>query len=371
MTPFRITVPDGVAGRLDAVLASLLDDVPRSQLKQRISEIAVDARPAKLSARVAEGAVLTGMIAAPTVPTFEPENIPLAVIAEADSWVAIHKPQGMVVHPGNGNRSGTMVHALAWRYRDDPFFRGEVAVVPTDDDAAADDDPVDDGSADDTSPEPFRPGIVHRLDKDTSGVMIVARTERAHRWLSEQFAARTVEKRYLAIVSGVLPYTSGWISAPIGRDTHHRIRFSTPARGAEMGRGEPGPDIIRQMHVSSETDTSGGSPRPHQRARRMRSALTAWRTLRTVGGYSLVELHPYTGRTHQLRVHMKHLGMPIVGDPLYARPDRRLPTSTLMLHAYRLGIVPEDGAPFTEFTAPAPARFGEAIRTLAADTLRR
>lgn len=318
---------DHAGGRLDQVVAALHPEVHRSQLKQRLVEIRCNGKSAKLSTRVRAGDRLEGTILPPPPSTVEGEAIPLAIIHEATTYVVINKAQGMVVHPGAGNWSGTLVHALTGRY-DDPLWNAP----------AAPEDPAPPG-------EPPRPGIVHRLDKETSGVMIVARTVENHAWLVEQFSSREASKEYLAVVKGTPRVRSALLSAPIGRDPHHRTRYAVLGEALLNGTKEPA--------------VPPGS----------RSAVTAYRVLATyaAGAYALVSLHPHTGRTHQLRVHMHHLGHPILGDPLYARQDPRFPGARLMLHALRLEIRPTRDDPPTRFFAPPPERFREVLRSLVPD----
>jgi 23S rRNA pseudouridine1911/1915/1917 synthase len=209
-----------------------------------------------------------------------------------------------VVHPGSGNHSGTLVNALLHHCG---------------------------GLADSFGVDTPRPGIVHRLDKDTSGVIIVAKNLAAHEMLARQFQERRARKRYIAVVAGALPEKEGIIDTRIARDPNDRTKFT----------------CVR----------SGG-----------RQAVTRYRLLRVfpVGAarYGYVLIAPRTGRTHQIRVHMKYLGAPVLGDPLYGRGDTRFPHATLMLHARSLAIViPGEQAPRT-FTAPIPARFHDVLREL-------
>jgi 23S rRNA pseudouridine1911/1915/1917 synthase len=210
----------------------------------------------------------------------------------------------MVVHPGNGNRSGTLVNALL--HHRAGLVESFGAGTP-------------------------RPGIVHRLDKDTSGVLIVDKNVAAHEFLARQFQERRVRKRYIAVVAGRLPAAEGSIDTRIARDPKDRKKFTCVA--------------------------SGG-----------RQAVTRYRLLRAfpagTAGYGYVLLAPRTGRTHQLRVHMKYLGAPVLGDPLYSRPDARFPHATLMLHARSLSLaLPGEATPRT-FTAPIPTRFHEVLKVL-------
>ncbi|MFW6313680.1 MAG: RluA family pseudouridine synthase, partial [Spirochaetota bacterium] len=211
--------------------------------------------------------------------------------------VVVNKPAGMVVHPAAGNWTGTLAQGLMHHVR----------------------------SLQERFDDPSRPGIVHRLDKDTSGVMIAAKHPEALALLSHQFRSHTTEKAYLALLRGQLPHSTGSVHTGIARDPHNRKRFT----------------VVRQ----------GG-----------KEAVTNYRILRHHRGYTFVLLQPETGRTHQLRVHMAHLGCPIAGDPIYSRRDPRFPELGLLLHAYQLTItLPGEEAPRT-FTARLPGSFREALR---------
>jgi 23S rRNA pseudouridine1911/1915/1917 synthase len=213
----------------------------------------------------------------------------------------------MVVHPGAGNHSGTLANALLYRRlnRGSPPAAGLSGSVP--------------GAC--------RPGIVHRLDKDTSGVIIASYDDAALAFLADQFKARTVKKTYAAIVRGTPREKTGIIKTRIVRDSRDRKRFA----------------------VSTD---------------RGKSALTRYRVIRSRGVYSLLLLRPRTGRTHQLRVHLRHLGCPILGDSVYGLPDRQFPKATLMLHARTLAIIlPGRDAP-SLFKAPLPARFRDWISAM-------
>jgi 23S rRNA pseudouridine1911/1915/1917 synthase len=232
-----------------------------------------------------------------------PEDIPLKVLYEDSRVIVIDKAQGMVVHPGAGNHSGTLVNALL--YRRMAAGRGN-------------------------SPEqlpggPLRPGIVHRLDKDTSGVMICAWDDESLAFLSGQFKARKARKCYAAILQGVPKERCGRIATLLCRDKRDRKRFAVGEKGKE--------------------------------------ALTDYRLIRCWGSHSLALLRPRTGRTHQLRVQMAYLGHPIVGDPVYGSRDPLFPAATLMLHAKSLKInLP--GGQRRIFKTPLPDRFWPIIRNL-------
>lgn len=319
MSDFSFTCTDDEAGqRIDRVVADRLPGVPRSRLIARLEHLRCNGAAVKRAYRVRAGDHVAGTLAAPPPTEVTGEAIPLVVLAETPEYVVIDKPQGMVVHPGAGNWSGTLVHALVGRYGETPFI--------------------------DSAGDSARPGIVHRLDKDTSGVIIVARTARTHAWLVEQFAQRRARKEYLAVVKGVPRMRSGVIDAAIGREPHHRVRFAVrgTARVTADGANDDGPEVPPGA----------------------RRAVTRFIVLADYGGaYSLVRLFPHTGRTHQLRVHMQYLGHPILGDPLYARRDARIPDASLMLHAHKLTIAPTDRSEPHTFVAP-PRRFKAILQRL-------
>ena len=290
--------PDGV--RLDVFIADHMRLFSRSQVRGRVVEAAVNGRPVRLSHRLKPGDAVRVTWTDPPPLEIAAEDIPLSILHEDAGALVIDKPAGMVVHPGSGNHSGTLVNALLAHC---------------------------DGLAAEFSGARTRPGIVHRLDKDTSGVIIVAKSLRAHEELAAQFRARTVRKRYIAIVTGSLPAPSGRIETRLGRDPRHRKRFTCVPTGGRV-------------------------------------AVTFYRVLKQYPGYALVSLRPRTGRTHQLRVHMRHLRAPILGDPLYGRADPRFPDAGLMLHARSLEIVlPGEPGPRT-FTAPLPKRFRSVLKEL-------
>ncbi|MCG8477708.1 MAG: RluA family pseudouridine synthase [Spirochaetales bacterium] len=309
---FRVRETAEESTRLDRYLADLFPEIHRSQLRRRLSDILCNGKSAKLSTRVKAGDVIHAVLQEPPPIRVDGEAIPLHVIAEGDDYLVINKPQGMVVHPGAGHRSGTLIHALVWRYGGNEYFR------------------VDEPSGE----EAMRPGIVHRLDKDTSGVMIVAKNTATHAHLVAQFADRRVQKEYLAIVKGRPTPGGGVIDRPVGRDPVSRTKFS-----------------VRES--TSDRLATGA-----------RSATTVYRVLASYDDYSLVLLKPRTGRTHQLRVHMQYIGNPILGDPVYARSDRRFPAATLMLHALNLRLSPCVDCPPQRFHAPVDGRFKTILRTL-------
>jgi 23S rRNA pseudouridine1911/1915/1917 synthase len=293
-------VPALLAGvRADRSVA-MVADVSRAVATQLITEgrVLVDGSPISVGREVLrEGATLTirlplpreGGVAAEPAVRFE-------VVFADDAVVVVDKPAGLVVHPGAGHDEGTLVGGLLARF---PDLAELVAagVCP-----------------------PDRPGIVHRLDKGTSGLLAVARTEEAYRSLVEQLATRTMERRYLALVAGDVPDDRGEVEAPIGRSAR------TPTKMAVTASGKP--------------------------------ARTGYTVLERHGGESpttLLELALQSGRTHQIRVHMAAIGHPVVGDARYGVPDKRLGSGRFFLHAFKLGFVHPVTGLRTEFTSPLPA----------------
>ncbi|MFA7567365.1 MAG: RluA family pseudouridine synthase [Alkalispirochaeta sp.] len=334
----KVTVDEGVTGpvRLDAYLAGLEGTPNRSSLKLRSRTVTCNGRPVKLSAPVTAGDRIEVVLEPEETRDIVPEDIPLDIIYEDSRAVVVNKPPGMVVHPGAGNWSGTLLHALAGRYRDSPFF-------------TTGDDGGDDGG------DPNRPGIVHRLDKDTGGVLVVARNGDSYTHLVRQFARRRTRKIYLALVKGSPVHSSGSIAGAIGRDRYHRTRFAVHG---EL-RHSALPDLDTPVDGWREKDDE------NQRGKHKgRPALTTYTVLRRFNGYTLLKLRLHTGRTHQLRVHLAAIGHPVVGDPIYARADRSLGDMPLMLHARQLEISLAEGETRRSFRAPLSRAFREGMRKM-------
>lgn len=282
--------------RVDRYLSDVLGLFTRSQIKQRDVEILLNGNPAKLGKTVHLNDNITVIYSEPKEPYIRAENIPLDIIYENSRALVINKPQGMVVHPAAGNYSGTLVQALLHHVKQLRVNFSEEAV---------------------------RPGIVHRLDKDTSGVIVAAEDPEALNYLAAQFARKKVRKIYLAVVKGHVSKPHGEIDHPIARDPHNRKRFTW--------KREDG-----------------------------KKALTRYRVLRYLRDATLVELSPRTGRTHQLRVHMTSIGHPILGDPLYGRSGS-LGDYSLLLHASRISIRLPGEAETGVYRAPLPEHFKKAL----------
>ena len=280
-------------GRLDQALAALAG-ISRSQARRWIDEgrVRVDGEPARASQRVALGAVLDALAPEPAPSPLAAEPIALAILYEDEDLIAIDKPAGLVVHPAPGHPGGTLVNALLHHCGDLSGIGGVL-----------------------------RPGIVHRLDRGTSGVLVVAKHDAAHRALALQFQEHSVEREYRAFVRGLPASDGGRVDRPLGRHPGDRKRMSVAARG------------------------------------RVRDARTAWRVLRRfpASGVSLLAVHPETGRTHQIRVHLASAGLPILGDPVYGRASKGpCPLARPALHAAVLGFThPRTGARM-RFEAPLP-----------------
>lgn len=306
--------------RLDRLIAAQCPALSRTRVQELIESghVQLDGRPAnKGSVRLRGGEqIIVEMSERPTVAA-KPESIPLEVLYEDEDIMAINKPAGMTVHAGAGTPSGTLVNALLGR-----------------------------GGGLSQGGDPLRPGIVHRLDKETSGVILVAKNDAAHAKLGEAFEQRAVKKTYLALVQGILKEKTGTIELAIGRDPIHRKRMATPRkswRGAVIANP--------------------------------RQARTDWRVLASVGSTTLVEVQLHTGRMHQIRVHFSALKHPVVGDTLYgAAASLRIGKVALpklarnFLHAARLGFAqPRTGA-WLEVRAPLPAELRDFLKQLCAAT---
>jgi 23S rRNA pseudouridine1911/1915/1917 synthase len=288
--------------RLDKFLADSLSEFSRSRLQAliRAGRVAVGGRPAdKTGLLLAGGDRVEVRIPAPESTELQPEAIPLEIVFENEDVLVVNKPAGMVVHPAAGHATGTLVHAALAHAPDIAGIGGEQ-----------------------------RPGVVHRLDKDTSGLILLAKNDLAHRWLQNQFRARQSEKTYLALVDGAPPTVRGRVEAAIGRD---------PARRKKMA-------VVP----------------PHKG----RPAVTEYLTLESYPAHTLLEVHPVTGRTHQIRLHLAFLGAPVAGDTIYGRARPSLPLKRHFLHAARLAIrLPQEEQPRV-FEAPLPVELEQILEHL-------
>jgi len=299
-TTIELLVPkDATRLRLDQFLARELPRFSRSRLQQLIRKAFITLNGAAARPR---DLVRTGDRIEVNEPPLEkidnqPEAIPFDVLYEDEDLIIINKPAGLVVHPGAGHREHTLVNALLHHFPKLSGIGGKE-----------------------------RPGIVHRLDKETSGCLVVAKTDEAHRGLSAQFAGRSVEKIYLALVAGKLRKSAGTIEEKIGRHPVHRQRMSI---GSKRGR----------------------------------AAKTEYRVVRSSDEISLVECKLHSGRTHQIRVHLHHLGHPVLGDKVYgAKFAKDFPRQ--MLHAWKLGFQHPRTGEWKNFEAALPNDFEEAVKSL-------
>lgn len=296
-----VLTADTSGERLDTFIAKRRPELSRSRVRRLIDEglVTVDGQLARASMKVSVGCSITVQTPPDESHSVEPEDIPLNIIYQDDDIIVLDKPAGLTVHPAPGHHTGTLVNAL-------------LAIYPT---------LKSDG-------EPLRPGIVHRLDKETSGLMVVAKHERAKRHLQQQIKQREVKKGYLAAVRGLPSPREGLIEAPIGRNPRNRKKMAVVAGG--------------------------------------RDAQTKYKVIEVIGdgAYSLIDVEPITGRTHQIRVHMAALGHPVVGDTTYG--SRSSATHRQFLHAARLAFNLPSSNRWLEFESPLPADLQQALQTLRA-----
>jgi 23S rRNA pseudouridine1911/1915/1917 synthase len=290
------------AKRLDKFLVERLPAFSRSRLQALIrgGAVSVNGIPARKAGQILENGTMVQLQIPPVEPaSIVPEAIPLDIVYEDHNLLVVNKPAGMVVHPAAGHASGTLVHAVLAHAPEMVGVGGEQ-----------------------------RPGIVHRLDKNTSGLILVAKNDMSHRWLQDQFRTRRVQKTYLALVDGQPPTPSGRIETPIGRSPASRKKMAVVA--PQKGR----------------------------------SAITEYRTLEKFDKHTYLEIHPITGRMHQIRIHMEFLGCPVVGDTVYGLRKPSLPLARHFLHAARLSInLPEETLART-FEAQLPEELTQALRKI-------
>ena len=299
--------------RLDAYLAENIKGWSRSRLQSLIENeyVLVNEEAVKSSYKIRENDEIEVELSEPPATVFEPENIPLDIVYEDEYLAVINKPSGMVVHPGAGITNGTLANAIAYHFGSEP---GAVAT----------------GSSD-------RVGIVHRLDKDTSGLIVVAKNEEIHGALSEQFRERMVYKSYIALVHGVTEREFGTIDAPIGRNKHNRLRMKVATYG--------------------------------------RNAVSLWKVRQRYGKFTLLDIEIKTGRTHQIRVHTGYINHPVVGDEIYNEGrDNTVSDITVrnainslgrfFLHAERLSFNHPKTGERLEFTQELPAQLKEFLDLL-------
>ncbi|QSH93360.1 RluA family pseudouridine synthase [Treponema medium] len=315
---FELTVPDGTGKlRLDAFCSSVLTGMTRSQLKTGAQSVQLNGRQAKLSSTVQAGDHITLIWENPLPDVLIPEHIPIRIVYEDNDVIVVNKRAGMVTHPAAGNWTGTLVQALAYYRLHTSPIHDEFACLLE----------AEQGRG--NFAELLRAGIVHRLDKDTSGILITARSAEAETFLKNEFKLHRTEKYYLAILNGVPEKPVGIIETSVFRDGHSRIRFSA---SADLSKGK--------------------------------YARSRYKVLRVYERYALVLFKIDTGRTHQVRLHARFIGCPIVGDPLYGKKEAEWKSYGLMLHAYRLCITLPSTQKKAVFTAPPPRKFRTVLRLL-------
>jgi 23S rRNA pseudouridine1911/1915/1917 synthase len=280
--------------RLDLFIVRQMPELTRSFIQKLVEDghITLNSKPARAGIRLKVGDIISIVVPPPEPCDIEAEDIPISIVYEDGDLLIVDKPAGMTTHPAPGSPAHTLVNAVL----------SHLPVLP------------DSGS-------PARPGIVHRLDKDTSGLIIIAKTPAALAKLSAQFKSRAVKKAYIALVKGKLKPESGIIDAPIGRDRSHRQRMAI---------------------------TESGRP-----------ARTAYTTLKSYDGYTLAEARPETGRTHQIRVHFASVGHPVVGDVTYGNKSELV--GRQFLHAQRLSFKLPSTGKIVEFTSPLPPDLQSAL----------
>ena len=299
----ELTVAEEMSGkRLDSVLAGMMPEYSRSFIQKLFENgsITVGGDPCSEKKRkAATGDIVEITIPQPERLEVEAEDIPLYIVYEDDELLVVDKPAGMVVHPAPGNHSGTLVNALMYHCGDALSSINGV----------------------------IRPGIVHRIDKDTSGLLMVAKTDRAHNALSAQLAEHSITRRYKAIVYSNIKEDEGTVDKPIGRDPGNRLRNAV-------------------VYTNSK------------------NAVTHYRVLERFGGFTLVEAVLETGRTHQIRVHMAYIRHPLLGDTLYGPAKNRYGAKRQMLHAGVLGFVHPVTGEYMEFNSPLPQDFEDVLAKL-------
>lgn len=295
----EITVSDKDSGqRIDRLLAEQLENTSRSDMQGRIKDglVKVNGETVKPNYKVKKDDVVTVAVRGLVEADIVPEDLDLEIIHEDAEVAVVNKPKGMVVHPAAGHPSGTLVNGLMHQLDNLSGINGEL-----------------------------RPGIVHRIDKDTSGLLMVAKDDVTHRHLVEQLVEKSVTRKYTALVHGTIPHDKGTIEAPIGRNPKERQEMAVVDDGKE--------------------------------------AVTHFNVLERYKDFTLVECILDTGRTHQIRVHMKYIGYPLAGDPKYG-PRKTLETEGQMLHAGTLGFIHPKTGEYLEFTAPLPDQFEDVLETL-------
>jgi 23S rRNA pseudouridine1911/1915/1917 synthase len=294
----------GPSQRLDKFLVDCLPELSRSRIQNLIKDGFVQvngALPHKAGQVLEAQATIQVFLPPPKPSDLTPEAIPLEIVFENDDLLVVNKPAGMVVHPAAGHQASTLVHAALAHAPEMEGIGGEQ-----------------------------RPGVVHRLDKNTSGLILLAKNDPTHRWLQDQFRLRKIEKVYLALVDGRPPTPNGRIEAPIGRDPKARKKMAV----VPLEKGRP--------------------------------AFSEYHTLETFADHTLLEVHPITGRTHQIRLHLAFVGCPVVGDTIYGKRHSTIPLERHFLHAARLTVRLRDAKQPSTFEAPLPPELSRLLEQLRA-----
>ncbi|MBB5178971.1 23S rRNA pseudouridine1911/1915/1917 synthase [Planomicrobium koreense] len=294
-----IQITEEMAGvRIDKAVSSIDEDWSRSQIANWVKDgaVKVNGETVKPNYKVRPEDII--VVTPPSLEELDvvPEDLNLEIVYEDADVLVVNKPKGMVVHPAPGHSKGTLVNGLMFQIKDLSGINGVV-----------------------------RPGIVHRIDKDTSGLLMVAKNDASHNSLVDQLVKKTVTRKYVALVHGHIPHDKGTIDAPIGRDTKDRQKMAVIDKG--------------------------------------KHAVTHFRVLERFGNYTLVECRLETGRTHQIRVHMKYIGFPLVGDPKYG-PKKTIDFGGQALHAEVIGFNHPKTGEYLEFSAEPPAEFSELLESL-------
>lgn len=295
MKEIKLTV-DSIeeAVRLDLYISKELNDISRSYVQKLIKDGNVRVNNEVINSKkykINENDEIEIEIPKPEKLELEPENIPIKIVYEDDDVLVVNKPQGMVVHPAPGHYSGTLVNALLYHSKSLSSINGII-----------------------------RPGIVHRIDKDTSGLLMIAKNNKAHNFLAAQLKEHSINRVYYALVNGNIKTNSGTIDAPVGRHPINRFKRAVVEKNGKR-------------------------------------AVTHFRVLERYSSYTLVELKLETGRTHQIRVHMSYLGYPLVGDPLYGIKKKKFNLNGQMLHAKKLGFIHPTTLEYMEFNSELPEYF--------------
>lgn len=302
LNTYEFIIEEDMKGaRLDVVLSLIIEEASRSHLQKLIDieRVLVNGEACTSKKyRVKAGDAVRVTVPEPARPNITPEDIPIDIIYEDEDVLVVDKPKGMVVHPAAGNYTGTLVNALLYHCKTLSSINGVI-----------------------------RPGIVHRIDKNTSGLLMIAKNDMAHRSLAEQLASHTITRAYRAVVYNNFKEDEGTVDAPIGRDPKNRMKMAVTSLNS-------------------------------------REAVTHYKVLQRFGSYTYIEARLETGRTHQIRVHMAHINHPLLGDAAYGPKKKALGVETQMLHAKLLGFYHPKTGEYMEFDSPLPPEFVNVIKKL-------